>query len=97
MDCFLKENVDNAKFPYLTKEVSYYKNNKKGVNKMCQIVEEYAQEKADFQKALAIVEDIENLMETSGMTEKQACKALKRSLKVYKDAKKLLSANKTLV
>lgn len=60
---------------------------------MCQIVEEYAKEKADFQKAIAIVEDIENLMETSGMTEKQACKALKRTLKAYKDAKKLLSAN----
>ena len=64
---------------------------------MCQIVEEYAKEKADIQKALAIVEDNEYLMETSGMTEKQACKALKRTLKAYKDAKKLLSASEVLV
>ena len=97
MECFEKEKVDNAKFPNLTKEVKYYKENKKGVNRMCQIVEDYAKEKADFQKALAIVEDIENLMETSGMTEKQACKALKRTLKAYRDAKKLLSANEILV
>ena len=64
---------------------------------MCQIVEEYAQEKADFQKAQAIVEDIENLMETTNMNEKQACKALKRTLKSYKDAKKLLSASESLM
>ncbi|MCR5670724.1 MAG: hypothetical protein K6G10_06930 [Butyrivibrio sp.] len=81
----------------LAEHVRYFKETEKGVNRMCQIVEEYAKEKADFQKALAIVEDIENLMETGGMTEKQACKALKRTLKAYKNAKKLLSANEALV
>ncbi len=64
---------------------------------MCQIVEEYAQEKVEYQKAIDLVEFIENLMETSAMTEKQACKALKYTLKVYKDAKKLLSESKALV
>ncbi len=45
MGCFEQEKVDNAKFPNLTKEVKYYKENEKGVSRMCQIVEEYAQEK----------------------------------------------------
>jgi predicted transposase/invertase (TIGR01784 family) len=88
MDCFEKENVDNAKFPNLTKEVQYYKKNKKGVDKMCQIVEEYAQEKADFQKALDIVEHVENAASNGNMTEQQACKLLGIKVKAYKDAKK---------
>ena len=58
MECFEKEKVDNAKFPNLTKEVKYYKENKKGVNRMCQIVEDYAKEKADFQKALDIITEL---------------------------------------
>lgn len=97
MDCFENEKVDNAKFPNLTKEVRYYKEDKKGVNKMCQIVEDYAQEKVNLQKAVDLVESIENLMDTSNMTDKQACRALKKTLKAYKDAKKLLSASEMLV
>jgi hypothetical protein len=93
MDCFENENVDNAKFPCLTKEVHYYKNNKKGVTKMCQIVEEYAQEKADFQKAQSTVTHVQSLMTNGKMDEKQACKLLGVKIREYKDAQKLL-ANK---
>ncbi len=92
MDCFEKENVDNAKFPYLSKEVQYYKNNAKGVNEMCQIIEEYG----DFREARKAIEYVKNLMETSGMTENQACKALKISEESFQRYKKLLSENEVL-
>ncbi|WP_026653446.1 PD-(D/E)XK nuclease family transposase [Butyrivibrio proteoclasticus] len=97
MTCFESENVDNAKFPILSKEVQYYKNNKKGVSKMCQIVEEYAQGKADFQKALDVVEHVDNLANNGNMSIQQACKLLGIKIKAYKDAKKLLSSNELLV
>ena len=97
MECFEQEKVDNAKFPNLTKEVRYYKENTKGVSKMCQIVEEYAQEKADLQEAATTLKHVSNLMETCNMTEQQACKALKISQKAYKDAKRLLSKNEVLI
>lgn len=93
MECFLKENVDNAKFPYLTKEVNYYKKNKKGVNKMCQIIEEYV----DLQEARNTVQYIENIMNNGNMTVKDACHLMGISQKAYKDAKKLLSASEALV
>ena len=64
---------------------------------MCQIVEEYAQKKADFQKALDIVEHVENAINNGGMTEQQACMLLGIKNKAYKDAKKLLSENEVLV
>jgi predicted transposase/invertase (TIGR01784 family) len=97
MDCFENENVDNAKFPNLTKEVYYYKKTEKGVNTMCQIVEEYAQDKADLQRALDIVEHVENLSNNGGMTEQQACKLLGIKVNAYEEAKQLLSANEVLV
>ncbi len=91
MDCFEQEKVDNAKFPNLTREVKYYKENTKGVNKMCQIVEEYAQEQADFQKALDVVDHIEKIMAKQNKPVEYACVLLDISIKTYEDAKKLLS------
>ena len=64
---------------------------------MCQIVQEYAQEKADFQKALDIVEHVENAANNGNMTEQQACRLLGIKIKAYKGAKKLLSANEVTV
>ena len=96
MGCFEKENVDNSKFPCLTEEVNYYKNNKTGVSAMCQIVEEYAQEKADLEKALVTVEHIDNAMKNGNMTLKEACQLLGISQKAYKDAKRLLSKDEVL-
>lgn len=97
MECFEKEKVDNTKFPNLTKEVKYYKENKKGVSRMCQIVEDYAQEKADFQRALDIVELIDNAMRNGEMSLKDTCKLVGVSQRAYKDAKKLLSENEMFV
>ena len=93
MECFERENIDNAKFPNLTKEVNYYKNSKKGVEIMCKIVEDYAQEKADFEKATVTVQYVENAMKNGNLTEQQACKLIGITRKSYKEAKRLLSAN----
>jgi hypothetical protein len=56
---------------------------------MCQIIEEYATERA----AQVTVEFVENAMNNGNMTAKEACHLLGISLKAYKDAKKLLSEN----
>ena len=64
---------------------------------MCQIVEDYAQEKADFQKALDTVKHIESLMANGNMSAQEACKLLSITYKAYKDAKKLLSESEVLV
>lgn len=92
MECFESEKVDNAKFPNLTKEVMYYKENRKGVRQMCQVVEEYAQEKANYQKAFDTVEYVENLMNNGHMVADKACALLGISLDNYNAAKKLLSS-----
>lgn len=45
MECYLQEQVDNKKFPLLSKKVWYYKNDEGGKENMCQIVDDYAQER----------------------------------------------------
>ena len=45
MECFIKEQFQHEMFPLLSKRVWYYKNDESGVQTMCQIVEEYAEEK----------------------------------------------------
>ena len=55
MSCFLQEQVNNRKFPLLSGRVQYYKNDEGGINTMCKIVDEYANEKS--------LENIKNLFE----------------------------------
>ncbi len=47
MECFLQEQVDNDKFPKLSNRVWYFKNDEGGINTMCKIIDEYANEVAD--------------------------------------------------
>lgn len=47
MECFMQDIVDNKKFPLLSSRVWFYKNEEEGVNTMCKIVEDYANEKVD--------------------------------------------------
>lgn len=47
MECFLQENIENKKFPLLSSRVWYFKNDEGGVNAMCKIVDDYANEIAD--------------------------------------------------
>lgn len=44
MECFMQEQVNNQKFPLLSSRVWYYKNEEGGMNTMCKIVEDYANE-----------------------------------------------------
>lgn len=44
MACFLQEQVDNKKFPLLSKRVWYFKNDEGGINTMCKVMEDYAKE-----------------------------------------------------
>jgi len=97
MDCFEQENVDNVKFPNLTKEIKYYKEDRKGVHSMCQIVEDYAQEKADYQRALDIVKHIDSIMTKGNMSIKDACRLMGVTQKSYKESKKLLSKREVLI
>lgn len=46
MKCFLQEQVDNDKFPLLSNRVWYFKNDEGGIDAMCKIVEDYANEKS---------------------------------------------------
>ena len=55
MECFLQEQVNNKKFPLLSSRVWYYKNEEGGVNAMCKIVEDYANE--------MMLESVKNLLE----------------------------------
>ncbi len=58
MECFIKKEVDNPKFPNLSYRVNYLKNNQKGVRAMCDVVERYAADaikeiKEEYKAALA--------------------------------------------
>lgn len=63
-----KSAFDNKRFPHLSGVVKYFKDNKEGVNEMCQIVEDYAkkyaQEKSnerDIELAMIMLADNEPL------------------------------------
>ena len=61
MKCFLLEQVDNKKFPMLSNRVWYFKNDEGGINAMCKIVEDYANEIS--------TENIRNLFDNGGSLE----------------------------
>ena len=44
MECFLQKQVNNKKFPLLSKKVWYYKHDEGGREGMCQIIDEYIEE-----------------------------------------------------
>lgn len=44
MQCFIKKEVDNPKFPCLSKRVQYLKSEEGGLGSMCKIMEDYAKE-----------------------------------------------------
>lgn len=94
MRCFLQTNITDSKFPKLASRLSYFKNNQKGVDSMCRIIEEYGDERAAAGAAETLVKNVESVAKKfSGIDE--ACKILDISRKEYDDAKALLG--KTLV
>lgn len=65
MECFMQEQVDNKKFPLLSSRVWYFKNDEGGIDTMCKIVEDYANELANERD----MENIRNLFNNGGSIE----------------------------
>lgn len=87
MKCFMQEQVDNKKFPFLSKSVWYYKNDEGGLEVMCQVVEDYANEVVSKE----IVDAVESIMENLKLSVDEACAALNYTLEKYNTAKSLIS------
>ena len=47
MKCFMQTEVDNDKFPAVSKRMKYLKHSEGGLEKMCKIMEDYAKEYAE--------------------------------------------------
>ena len=95
MKCFLQKEIDNDKFPELSDRLSYFKNDGKGVDSMCDIIKDYAKEYAEEEKAEMLVEIIENIAKSTGSID-EACEIAKKSRKQYEAAKALLEKTLTV-
>lgn len=87
MQCFLQTDVDNKKFPKLSKRVYYFKHNEEGIKIMCSISEEFRQEgmqQAKQEAVLELLEDIGTIPETleNKIREQYDMEVLKRWLKL---------------
>jgi len=91
MKCFMQEQVDNKKFPMLSKSVWYYKNDEGGIEAMCKIVEDYANEVATKKSAEEIVNAVESIMKNFKLSVEEACDGLNYTLEKYNNAKSLIS------
>ena len=78
---FFCENPADMRHHQLAKQVEFLKDNKRGVRKMCKIIEDlFAEELAEGKKESenkSKLKDIRNLMETMALTAEQAMNALK--------------------
>lgn len=93
--CFLQKEIDNDKFPELSDRLSYFKNDGKGVDSMCDIIKDYEKEYAEEEKAEMLVEIIENIAKSTGSID-EACEIAKKSRKQYEAAKALLEKTLTV-
>ena len=91
MKCFLQKEINSDKFPELSERLSFFKNVGKGVDSMCDIIKEYADERA----AEVLVEIIENIARSTGSID-EACEIAKKSRKQYDAAKELLEKSLTV-
>ena len=95
MKCFLQKEINDKKFPELSERLSYFKNDGKGVDSMCNIIEEYADERADEREAEMLVKHVDTLVQKLGTIE-EACEMLNITKKQYDDAKALLEKTLTV-
>ena len=63
MDCFLQKEIDNAKFPKLTNRVHYLKHEEGGVQKMCEVMEQYSKKAVKKATKQANITAIKNMLE----------------------------------
>lgn len=95
MKCFLQKEIDNDKFPELSDRLSYFKNDGKGVDSMCDIIKDYAKEYAEERAAEMLVNNIETLAKKIGTVE-EACDMLNITEQQYENAKALLEKTLTV-
>ena len=99
MKCFLQKEIDNDKFPELSDRLSYFKNDGKGVDSMCDMIKdyakEYAKEYAEERAAEMLVNNIETLAKKIGTVE-EACDMLNITEQQYENAKALLEKTLTV-
>ena len=61
--CFLQKEIDNAKFPKLTNRVHYLKHEEGGVQKMCEVMEQYSKKAVKKATKQANITAIKNMLE----------------------------------
>lgn len=54
LDCFLKKEINNSKFPELTKRMNYLKHQEGGLQAMCDVMEKYEKKAAEKANIRAI-------------------------------------------
>lgn len=67
MDCFLQKEVDNEKFPELTRRMKYLKNEEGGMRSMCEVMERY------IKQAIKEVEEEAEKATKEAAEAKEAC------------------------
>lgn len=67
MDCFLQKQVDNEKFPELTRRMKYLKNEEGGMRSMCEVMERY------IKQAIKEVEEEAEKATKEAAEAKEAC------------------------
>ena len=70
MSCFLQKEVNNAKFPKLTKRMNYLKHEEGGVDAVCEVMEKYSEKAAEEAAKKANITAIKNMLEFGVTKEK---------------------------
>ena len=97
MDCFLKKEVNNSKFPEFTDRMNVLKHEERGLDAVCEVMERYEQKAAEKAIARSNVDSIKYMITTFGATEKQILGNKNYSKKEYNTAlKELADEGKTL-
>ena len=91
LECFTQQNVDNPKFPCLSREVQRYKNDEQAMDELAEVIEERDVKQRAIGDAMRIVASVENIMEQADFTLEEACNLIKVTLEEYNDSKEILS------
>ena len=77
MHDFQCRRAEDMHYPLLREKVRYYKENKEGVNTMCDLMEEYLKQERAEGKAESKAESVRSLMESLNCTKEKAMELLK--------------------
>lgn len=92
MECFESQKVDNPKFPYLSERVKHYKEQQEGVEVMCGLIEEYADQRAAEVQEKTRAEIIVQMLQ-SGLGHEDVARILKMSVDKVKELENLVIVN----